>query len=319
MLFNTKNRFYHLFRAMRPRQWVKNLVVFAPIVFSGDFFNGAYIYEEIQAFIFFSLAASAVYLINDIVDAPKDRKHPIKKNRPIAAGVLPVKWAVLTSIIIITVFVPASFFIVGKYYGIVLIVYLVLQIIYTIKLKNIIIIDALTISVGFILRVFAGALSIPVSISSWLILTVIGGSLLLAFGKRRAERTLLEAKDISKESTRNILGQYPDTLLDSMISMSAAFAIISYSLFTFQVSPEQTLKGAFEYLLPSTLIGAKVLMMTIPIVIYGVGRYLYVIYEKREGESPERVLFQDKPLLTTAIIEVILVVLLINGTSLIAL
>jgi 4-hydroxybenzoate polyprenyltransferase len=308
----TDNKLYHLLRAMRPRQWVKNVVVFAPIVFAGVFFVPKNLYMDTLAFLYFSFIASAIYLINDCLDIEKDRLHPVKKNRPFASGALPVSWGWTVSILIFIFFIPSSFIVVGNYFGVVLLMYVFLQFAYNLKLKNVIIMDALTIAIGFILRVFAGALAIPVSISSWLILAVIGGALLLAFGKRRAERTLLEAKGISKESTRNILSQYPDSLLDSMISMSSAFAIISYSLFAFQVSPESALGGILDPILPSTLVGAKMLMLTIPVVIYGVARYLYVIYEKREGESPERVLFQDKPLLATAFIWGIMVLAITN-------
>lgn len=312
MLLQTENKLYHLIRAMRPRQWVKNLVVFAPIIFAGEFFNIQNIIIEIVAFFMFSLTASSIYLINDCVDVEKDRIHPIKRNRPIASGKLPTSYAYFTAIMLILFVVPTSFIILGKYFGLIILAYLSLQLAYNYKLKNIIIIDALAIAMGFILRVFGGALAIPVSISSWLILTVIGGSLLLAFGKRRAERTLLEARGISKESTRQILSQYPDTLLDSMISMSAAFAIISYSLFAFQTSPTEAFSGMFEFLLPSTLIGVKILMITIPFVIYGVARYLYVIYEKKEGESPERVLYQDRPLLLTGLMTIGLIIIITN-------
>ena len=351
-MLKTNNKFYHLLRAVRPRQWIKNSVVFAPIIFHGKLFVDGNFFKETLAFIYFSGIASDVYLINDIKDAEKDRLHPIKKNRPIASGALPVSWAWATVILLFAVFIPTSFIFVSTYFGIILLVYIAIQIAYNLKLKEVIgksiskefcacaatananekiimgnaissarinlcfkeviILDALTIAMGFILRVFAGALAIPVSISSWLILAITGVSLLLAFGKRRAERTLLEAKGLSRASIRSILKNYPDNLLDSMISMSASFSIITYSLFAFQVSPDKEVDSALQLFLPSTLIGAKFLMLTIPIVIYGVARYLYVIYEKREGESPERILMEDKPLLYAAILWGILVILITN-------
>ncbi len=303
---------YHFVRALRPRQWIKNAVVFAPLVFHGVLFNPSYFFKAFLAFLYFCGVASASYLINDIWDAQRDRLHPVKKNRPIASGDLPVKVAWVAVFILFTILLPSAFFVVGKYFGIVLLLYVFLQIAYNFKLKNVIIVDALTISIGFILRAFAGALAIPLSISSWLILAITGVSLLLAFGKRRAERTLLEAQGISKASTRSILRHYPDNLLDSMISMSASFSIITYSLFAFQVSPENSVVRDLSSYIPSTLLSAKLLMLTIPLVIYGVGRYLYVIYEKREGESPERVLLDDKPLFYTAIIWIISVILITN-------
>lgn len=311
-LLESDNRFYHLLRAARPRQWIKNGLLFAPIIFHGQFFNVAYLLKESLAFLCFSGIASTVYLINDLKDAERDRLHPIKKNRPIASGKLPVSWAWSATIILFATLIPVSFIYVGSDFGIMVLFYLLLQFLYNIKFKELIIIDALTIAVGFIIRAFAGALAIPVSISSWLILAITGVSLLLAFGKRRAERTLLEAKGLSRESTRAILRHYPDNLLDSMISMSASFSIITYSLFAFQNSPDsrENLGGILAPFLPSTLVAAKLLMLTIPLVIYGVARYLYVIYEKREGESPERILLQDKPLLFTAIIWTVFVILI---------
>lgn len=309
-MLQTDNKFYHLLRALRPRQWIKNAIVFAPIIFHGEFFNPIYLWKEVIAFFCFSLAASSIYLINDIRDAEKDRLHPVKKNRPIASGKLPVTWAAVTAVVLTIVVFPIATYHVGTYFTVIVLTYFVLQLLYNLYLKDVIILDALTIAIGFILRAFAGALAIPVSISSWLILAVTGVSLLLAFGKRRAERTLLEAKGLSKESTRKILRHYPDSLLDAMITMSATFAIVTYSLFAFQSSPEQTemIGDLLIPFLPSTLVGAKLLMLTIPVIIYAIARYLYVIYEKREGESPERILLNDKPLLFSSILWLVMVI-----------
>ena len=165
--------------------------------------------------------------------------------------------------------------------------------------------DSLIVATGFVIRVFAGGFATSNSLSSWLILTTIGLSLLLAFGKRRSEKTILRRHAIPTEAdeektTRKTLKHYPDSLLDSMISMSASFTIISYALFAFQTSSDkvsQTLKS----ILPSILSSPKWMMVTIPFIIYGVARYLYVIYEKEEGESPERVLLNDMPLLLTVV------------------
>jgi len=312
MILQTQSKLYHFFRAVRPRQWIKNGVIFAPIIFHGELFNVSYFFRDVLAFIYFSAVASAIYLLNDCKDLKQDRAHPIKRNRPIASGIIPVKVAIGIAVGILLIAIPSSFILVGSYFGVTLILYALLQLFYILKLKTVIIVDALTISIGFILRAFAGALAIPVSISSWLILAITGVSLLLAFGKRRAEKTLLQAQGISNENTRKILKHYPDTLLDSMISMSAAFSIITYSLFTFQISAESFTMTPLQQFLPSTLVGAKLLMLTIPLVIYGVARYLYVIYEMKEGESPERVLLSDKPLLINTILWGIVVILITN-------
>jgi 4-hydroxybenzoate polyprenyltransferase len=311
MLLKTENKLYHFARALRPRQWIKNLAVFVPLVFSGELYNEDFLYKAFLAFCYFCATASSLYLINDVADLESDQKHPIKKNRPLASGRISPNFAFIAAIVILFIAIPTSFIYVGKYFGLLLTLYLIIQVLYTFYLKNIIIIDALTITIGFVLRVYAGALAIPISVSSWLILAVIGLSLLLAFGKRRAERTLLYAKNISNEETRKILKHYPDTLLDSMISMSASFAIITYSLFAFQSSP--TGIKELSLLVPSTLASAKWLMLTIPIVIYAVARYLYVIYEKKEGESPDRVIISDNPLLASAVIWGLFVAVLMNG------
>lgn len=312
MLFKTQNPVYHFVRAIRPRQWLKNAVVFAPIIFQGKFFDLEIFTKGSLAFIFFSAIASGVYIINDINDFDRDREHPIKKNRPIASGVISIKSAMILAILIFAIFVPLSYIVIGKYFGLIISLYLLMQIAYSIKLKNIIIVDALTISLGFILRVFAGALAIPLSISSWLVLAIIGTSLLLAFGKRRAERTLLESQNISEARTRAILKHYPSNLLDSMISMSASFSIITYSLFAFHSSSEVIVNKELAGFLPSILAAPRLLMLTIPIVIYAVARYLYIIYEKKEGESPERVFMQDKPFLSAIVIWTAVILLITN-------
>jgi len=312
VILQTENKLYHFVRAVRPRQWIKNGVVFAPIIFKGELFEIDFFFRTVLAFIYFCVIASAIYLINDCRDLESDRAHPIKKDRPIAAGKISVKEALTAGLITLATAIPSAYILIGSYFGTVLLFYTILQFAYIFKLKNIIIVDALAIATGFILRVFSGALAIPISISSWLVLAVTGVSLLLAFGKRRAERTLLQAKGISNEKTRKLLKHYPDTLLDSMISMSASFAIITYSLFTFQTSPDRGIGVILEEFLPSTLIGAKLLMLTIPFVIYGVARYLYVIYEKRQGESPERILISDKPLLFNTILWAVIVIFITN-------
>lgn len=292
---------WQIFKSLRPRQWLKNLSLLAPILFSGQLFDDKPLAAVTLAFIIFCLASSAAYLINDVVDAPKDRSHPFKRLRPIASGKVPPALAVFTAAVLAgaALYLAAAYL--NRFFLLSLILFLFLQLSYSLVIRNLIIMDSLTVAMAFILRVFAGSFATETSISSWLILATIGISLLLAFGKRRSERTLLVSQPgvlAALTPTRQTLGHYPDTLLDSMISMSASFAIISYSLFSFQISPKfhpKLLSGV----LPPTLTAPKWMMLTIPLVIYGVARYLYVIYEKKEGESPERVLLSDIPLLTT--------------------
>jgi len=294
-----------LLQSARPRQWLKNLGLYAPLIFWGELFRPDGLVKVTKAAILFGLVSSAVYLINDIIDAPRDRRHPFKKNRPIAAGGLPVRTALLVALFFLVCGLGGAFLL-NTYFFFPVLVYFLLQILYSFWLREVIILDALAIAFGFILRVFAGAWVLPVPLSSWLVLSTTGLALLLAFGKRRSERTILNTEGISSR-TRKTLEHYPDTLLDATISMSAAYAILSYSLFAFQTSPLPT-TPFLETVLPATIARPKLMMLTIPLVIYAVARYLYVIYEKKEGESPEEVLLSDRPLLASVIIWGLMVV-----------
>ena len=294
---------YQIVRTARPRQWFKNLSIFAAAIFAGTVFDGDKLWILSQAFIAFCFLSSGAYFINDIIDAPKDREHPIKKNRPVASGKLPegLAWAIAFFLVLVPIFYSSIF--IGTFFTIAMIFYIFVQLSYSLYFRNVIILDSLVVASGFVIRVFAGGFASNTSISSWLALTTIGISLLLAFGKRRSEKTIV-AKYISDDksiSTRATLKHYPDTLLDSMISMSATYTIITYSLFVFWISPSGVTKALAGFL-PSILKGPKWMMLTIPIVIYGVARYLYVIYEKEEGESPERVLLSDRPLLIAVLL-----------------
>ncbi|HSX39604.1 MAG TPA: decaprenyl-phosphate phosphoribosyltransferase [Candidatus Saccharimonadales bacterium] len=294
---------YQIIRTARPRQWLKNFSIFAAPVFLGTLFVENNLHKCIIAFFIFSFAASGIYFVNDIIDAPKDRKHPIKKNRPIASGKVSeaLAWVIAFVLILGSIFLAVR--LVGTFFTYTIVAYILLQISYSLYLRNVIILDSLTVATGFVLRVFAGGFASSTSLSSWLILATIGLSLLLAFGKRRSEKTILakySKLDPDSSETRETLRHYPDTLLDSMISMSASFCIISYSLFAFQASPQNASKILTSFL-PSIIKNPKWMMLTIPIVIYGVGRYLYIIYEKGEGESPERVILSDMPLLISVI------------------
>lgn len=299
-MFNT---FYQIIRTSRPRQWLKNLSVFAAPVFSGLLFVSDTFPLAIKAFFTFCALSSGVYFLNDIIDAPRDRLHPIKKNRPIASGLLSENLAWVISFLLIFGSIIYAYFFVGTYFTIILLLYVLIQLAYSLYFRNVIILDSLIVASGFVLRVFAGGLASNTSVSSWLALTTIGISLLLAFGKRRSEKTIMAnySGDNQVAETRKTLRHYPDNLLDSIISMSATYTIISYSFFAFQVSTEYSGEALATYL-PSVLKSPKWMMLTIPLVIYGVARYLYVIYEKGEAESPERVLLSDMPLLLAVVL-----------------
>lgn len=301
---------YQIIRTARPRQWLKNLALIAPALILDNILDFKTLTSLLDGFIAFCLMSSGAYFINDIIDSPKDRLHPIKKNRPIASGKINIFFAWIIALIFIGSSLLYSIVFNGNFFTIILIIYILIQLLYSTFLRNIIILDSLTVASGFVLRVIAGGIVAEIAISSWLILTTIALSLLLAFGKRRSEKTLLSETKVTSE-TRATLKNYPDNLLDSMITMSATFCIVTYSFFTFQVSPEMSL-GRLRGLLPSSIDSPKWLMLTIPIVIYGIARYLYVIYEKKQGESPERVLLSDKPLFLT-VFSWVMIVFFVNN------
>lgn len=308
---------YYLLKTARPRQWVKNLAVYAALVFSGFFFQDfpAYFLRVTLVFFFFCLLSSAVYLINDIVDRESDRLHPFKKKRPIASGKLPVSTSLAAAGVAATLaaFGSASlslfvFLLMGAYF--------LLQIAYTFYLKHITILDVLTIAAGFMIRVYAGAVAVDLHMSVWFLLTVVSASLFIAVAKRQSERTLLTGRAEMEKggfATRKSLDKYSPRLLDIYTGMFANSTWLTYALFAFQQENTVT-QGPLPTILaliPRAFTAEKWLMLTVPVVIYGVMRYLQLVYENNEGESPERVLLRDKPLLTSAVVWAIMVMVII--------
>jgi 4-hydroxybenzoate polyprenyltransferase len=299
--------------SMRPRQWLKNLSLFAAVVFGGELFDTSVFYRVIEAFLAFCFLSSSAYVFNDIADRKRDRKHPLKRERPIAKGELPTAVALVVAVALAIGPLAWMFYRFNRSFFLVALAFITLQLSYSVFFRRVIILDAMVVAMAFVLRVYSGAFVVPTPTSSWLILAVIGLALLLAFGKRRSERTLLSSLR-RRLLTRETLRHYPDTLLDSTISMSAAFTTISYAIFAFQTSP-MTSASQLTALIPSTLANPKWMMLTIPLVIYGVARYLYVIYEKKEGESPEKVLITDLPLLGTVLFWIALSILITYGLT----
>lgn len=284
----------------RPQQWLKNLTLFAAAFFWGELLEPRIISHLLEAFFVFSFLSSTAYLVNDVLDRKRDRQHPTKKKRPIAAGTLPISTAIVTATILGLGTLTYTYLNFNRYFFSIALLFMLLHLTYSFWVRNVIILDGLWIATAFVLRVYAGAFATPTPISSWLILSVIGLALLLSFGKRRSERTLLSSLH-KKFLTRRTLRRYPDTLLDAIIAMSAAYTTLAYSIFAFQTSPAARSSFLAEFL-PTTLSSPKWILLTVPLVLYGVARYLYVIYEKKEGESPERVLITDLPLLTTVLL-----------------
>lgn len=293
---------FYLFKSCRPRQWLKNLAVFAAIIFTGQLFNQQLLLTTIAAFFIFCCASSSNYLFNDVLDAAADRKHPFKKNRPVANGKLPVAVALSTSLILV-IFSLTAASLIAPGFLLITFLFLLLQFSYTLFFKQMAVIDILIITLAYVLRIYAGELATGFHISIWLFLAVLSLSLFLAIGKRRAELTLV--KDFEGSATRATLSRYSERLLDTYISMTASSTWITYSLFTFLGRTEVS-KSLFE--IPER----KWLMLTIPFVLFGIMRYMQLIYEGK-GESPERILTSDKPLMLTVLIWGLTVIFIIYG------
>jgi 4-hydroxybenzoate polyprenyltransferase len=268
-----------LFRAMRPKQWTKNLVVFLPLIFDGKLFVPPLLVKTSVAFALFCLMSSTVYLINDLVDIEKDRQHPVKRHRPLASGALAPGVAIAAIVVFILVSLPLSLWL-DSGFSLILFSYLGLNIAYSFYLKNLVIVDVLVLAAGFLLRVAGGVVVVDVErFSPWLYLVITLGALFLGFGKRRHELLLLEE---GAGFHRSILTEYTVPFLDQLIALVTSTLVIAYSLYTFS-APN----------LPQN----HAMMLTIPLVLYGLFRYLYLIHVKGEGGAPDELLFQDKPLL----------------------
>jgi len=307
------NVFFELIKAARPRQWIKNLAVFAPIVFTGQLFTPALFTITLKTFIIYCGLSSGSYLINDTLDASRDRLHPFKKDRPVAKGTLPAKIALSVGMLLMILFLYYSTKITfALFLG--CLAFVAVHLVYSLYLKHKPVVDILAIASCYILRVYAGEFATGFHLSIWLSLCVISLSLFLAIGKRRGELTLI--KNLSKETvtkTRETLNHYSKKLLDIYTSMFASSTWLTYSLYTFLEKPPLIHKKRYyllDYLAP-IYTQRKWLMITIPFVIFGLMRYLQLIYEKQEGESPEKILLSDKPLLATVIVWGISIIIII--------
>ncbi len=307
---------FWIFVSSRPRQWLKNLALFGPLVFEGSFFNNEKFFLTTLGFFIFCLITSGIYIINDVIDRKRDISHPFKSKRPIAAGrinpYIALIWA--TFILCVALILASSLL---PFFMWAAVIYIGLQIVYSLFLRSYMLLDILAIASGFLLRVYAGAVLIDAHVTVWFMLTVASLALFLAIGKRRSERTLLIGAGKEGMNTREILAKYPENLLDALTVMFATACWFSYTMFTFLQPPPSAgpqVLNLFGDFLPRTFLASKWLMASVPFVIYGVMRYLYVIYEKREGESPERVLLSDAPLLSAVVAWGLIVFLVIYGS-----
>lgn len=299
---------YYILISLRPRQWLKNSVVFTALFLGGWLFDLDRLQTVWMTFVAFCLVASSMYLVNDVLDRHRDRLHPTKIKRPIASAKLPVWIALTTSVILLGLAITLAWDIHRTLLAM-LGGYVFLQIAYSLFFKHTIIIDALLIALGFVIRVYAGAFVIAEPLSAWLLLSVAAGAWFLALGKRRSELTLMGHRVASEH--RSTLLHYPEVLLDSLTTMAATATVVFFSMYTF-LSGKQGLTFLAPFL-PSTLEAPKLMMLTIPFVLYGVARYLYIIYEKKEADSPEVALLKDIPLLVDVIILIGLTYVIIYG------
>jgi len=267
-----------LIKTMRPRQWTKNLLVYAPMFFDSKALELESLLHTTAAFLLLCLMSGAIYIMNDLVDIDNDRQHPTKRNRPLAAGDLSPNVARAVAAILVVSSLLAGFYLsIG--FGIVLLAYFLVQIAYSFYLKNIVLLDALTVSAGFILRVAAGVAVIQVErFSPWLYVCTGFLALFIALGKRRQELILLGQE---AGNHRAILNEYTVDLIDRLIAIVTTSAVVAYSLYTFLAEglPENNL-----------------MMLTIPFVLYAVFRYLYLIHVRHEGGAPEEIFLRDRPM-----------------------
>jgi 4-hydroxybenzoate polyprenyltransferase len=268
----------NLLKTMRPKQWPKNVFIFTALVFDEKLFTPAPLLKTIAAFILFCLISSTIYLINDLADIEKDRQHPTKRLRPLPSGQLKPSVAIAAAALIPLVALPLCFLL-NPQLGLIAVVYLLTMIAYSFVLKNVIILDVLTVAAGYVLRAVAGALVISVPISPWLYVCTTLVALFIGFSRRRHELVLL-AENATEH--RASLSQYSLPLLDQMIAVVTSATVIAYSLYTFS-APN----------LPPN----HAMMLTIPFVLYGIFRYLYLIHVENKGGTPEEIFLSDLPMI----------------------
>lgn len=284
-----------LIKLMRPHQWIKNLFVWAPLIFSGRYTEWLLFEKTLYGFICFCLVSSAIYAINDICDREEDRRHPIKKNRPIASGLISAHSAVMIGTVLLGIALVLGYWI-RLSFLLTLLIYAVLNIGYSFRLKHIAILDVMTIAAGFVLRVLGGSFATGIMPSHWLILCTMMISLFLGFTKRRAE---LLAINQEENTSRQVLADYSITFIDQAISMVTGATIVCYALYTV----DQRTVAEFD---------THAMLLTVPMVIYGLFRYIYIIYHMKEGDDPTGTIIKDFPILIDLLLYVLLCIIIIK-------
>jgi len=291
-----RTMFSAIIATVRPNQWVKNLFVFGPLLFSHRLSDITTDLRAVAGFVLFCLAASAVYIVNDLMDLQLDRQHPTKRLRPVASGEINRKTAVTVAVLLALVTTAGSLALGGVFTALIL-GYVVLNVSYSLGLKQVVIIDVMMIGAGFVLRVLAGAAAIHVSPSHWLVLCTILLSVFLGFTKRRAELTLLNEKAAEH---RKVLTSYSPVFLDQMISVATATTLMCYILYTVDARTVNSVAG-----------GSRGLLLTVPFVMYGIFRYLYLVYRQEKGGSPTTALLHDRMMLLSVALWTLLCVAVI--------
>ena len=281
--------------SLRPRQWVKNLFVFAGVIFSQQLLTPR-IWPALAAFAIFCGLSGAIYLFNDVADRDKDRLHESKRLRPVASGALPLGVAVGFGVLLLAGCLAAAFRL-SPSFGLVALAYSALLTAYSVWLKHVVILDVLTVAAGFVLRAVAGAVAVDVEISGWLLICTILIALFLALGKRRHEYRSLTG---DAAAHRPILAEYSEGFLDQMISVVTASTVITYALYT--MSPETVAK-----------FHTRLLPLTLPFVLYGIFRYLYLLYRRDLGGNPSDLLVTDRGLLLDALLWMLVTLAIIYG------
>ena len=276
--------FLQLLLSLRPRQWVKNLFVLPALVFSKHALDWSYAGSALAAVVCFLFASSAVYLLNDLLDRESDRQHPIKSQRPIAARKLAASWAVVSCLILAIMGICWGWYL-DPEFGSVLLIYALLNVLYSWKLKHFVLLDVFIVASGYLLRALGGGLVIEVYISTWFILCSFTLALFLAVTKRRQE---LVVQAGAAPSSRSILAEYSIPFLDQIISILTSATLVCYALYAMGVG--------------EGLETSRQMQWTIPFVLYGILRYLYLVYREGEGENPTAVLWKDRPLKITLLL-----------------
>jgi 4-hydroxybenzoate polyprenyltransferase len=282
---------------VRPEQWLKNGFVLAPIVFSGLVGDSGAWLRTILAVVAFCAASSAVYLVNDVIDREADRAHPIKKNRAIASGEVSVATALTVAVILVATAAAVSVWLGGSFPA-VLGAYVLLVLLYSALLKRAVFLDVLVVAAGFVLRVVGGAVAIDVPVSRWILVVTYLLALYLALGKRRSELVLL---GVEAGNHRVVLGHYTLPMVDQAISVVLGATVLAYALYT--VAPDTVAK-----------VGSEGLLATVPIVLYGLFRYLYLLHRHELGGSPAKALLTDRPLLVCVVVWLAVAAAVINAS-----